>query len=235
MDNIWCMVGFVDLVGSTKMWNQCGSDMMNKVARLEQAIHTAVTRHGGMIVKTIGDASMFVREFPQPPTIPEMIACAKHLGTDIQQGIQKDKETLCCRRKHFQVRIGMAFGRVSRRHVQIQECKVYDYYGSTVNLASRMESKVCPVSQHGSFTLGISDATMKELSPDTAAVMAQHLHHEHVTYATYRVIRSSSRRDPSELTCRRSQRLLCFYQRNVQDLKGAAPCHTWTLNLSGSS
>jgi class 3 adenylate cyclase len=227
-DDIWCIVGFVDLVGSTKMWNECGSDMLTQVGLLETVIEKVVTTHGGMIVKTIGDASMFVREFPQKkmPTIKAVQACVYKIGQGIQQAVTGNV-TLVCRHKPFQVRIGMAFGRVSRRQVHIQTCEVYDYYGSTVNLASRMESKVSPP---GSFTLGITDDTMKTLPSNTADMLT---HQPHVTYARYR--HQARRKSAAQWVCRRSQRLLCFQQRDVSELKGAAPCHTWTTDLSASA
>lgn len=109
------VVGFADLVGFTRLSTRLGPDELpDVVGRFQElATHHLVT-HGGRVVKTIGDAVLFV--FPDGPAaavgaLGLVGACAEDRGLP-------------------PVRVGLACGPV----VELEG----DVYGDTVNRASRL-------------------------------------------------------------------------------------------------
>lgn len=232
---LWCMVGFVDLVSSTRLWNTFGPRMNEAIVHHENNIQQVVEKHGGIIVKTIGDASMFVIEYTRMPSLERITQDAFRVGTDIQR-ITRTDTRLRFAAKHthksptrFQVRVGMAFGLAVRRTVRIQSCQLHDYFGSVVNLASRMESKVCPVSPKGAFTLGFSLSFTKQFN-------RLEIHRRILEYwkkpghkLEFAAYQKSNDAHLNYFT--RSRRLLSIHHRDPLELKGAGDADTWTVHV----
>jgi adenylate cyclase len=108
-------VAFVDLVGFTAVSEQISpADVRNLAAKLLGAAETAVTRHGGRIVKSIGDAVMF--------TVSDPVRAA-HAALDICEAVAANDDMP-------DVRAGIGHGPVLPGYA--------DYFGRTVNLASRL-------------------------------------------------------------------------------------------------
>lgn len=108
-------VGFVDLVGSTRLSQQLsGAELATAVGEFETAAYDLALTHDGRVVKFIGDAAMFVASDPQS-------ACA--IGVD-----------LC------EVVAGHAVLDTARGAVGLGDAVSQggDYYGPTVNLVSRL-------------------------------------------------------------------------------------------------
>lgn len=103
-------VGFVDLVGSTEVLRtQSVAELAAAVDRFEQLVWEQVTRHGGRVIKLIGDEAMFVVDDP-------VAACKAALAL-----IESSPQA---------VRVGLAHGEIAALHG--------DRYGPTVNLAARL-------------------------------------------------------------------------------------------------
>ncbi len=107
-------IGFVDLVGFTPLSRSLSSaDLMSLVEEFEQRAFDVAGRHGGQIVKSIGDEVMIAA-----PDHGTVIAIAVALVS----GFDDDPEIRPC--------AGVTAGQVVFR--------LGDYYGPVVNLASRL-------------------------------------------------------------------------------------------------
>ena len=114
-------VGFADVAGFTRLARVLGEE---ELAGLVQSFETGaadlVASHGARLVKTLGDEVMFVA--PEP-AIAVAVACALHeleMPADVAR----------------KLRIGLATGRL----VSVMG----DYYGDTVNRASRLTAVAKP-------------------------------------------------------------------------------------------
>jgi len=114
-------VGFADLVGFTAQTQQLPEDeLANVVDRFENIAYDVVSRHGGRVVKMIGDEVMF--------TIDGAAAGAQ-LALDLAEEFRDDEHL-------SDVRVGLASGSVLEREG--------DVFGPVVNLASRIVSIAYP-------------------------------------------------------------------------------------------
>jgi adenylate cyclase len=108
-------VGFADMVGFTALSQQLEErELAQVVGRFEALAYDAVAGRGGRIVKMIGDEVMFVTDEP---------AAAAEIGLTLAETYGQD-ETVS------DVRVGLAHGPVLGLEG--------DYFGPTVNLASRI-------------------------------------------------------------------------------------------------
>ncbi|NJK65820.1 MAG: PAS domain S-box protein [Microcoleus sp. CSU_2_2] len=139
---------FADLVGFTPL-----SVTMNPIELVEllnqifSGFDLLCERHGLEKIKTIGDAYMAVGGIPNP-RVDHAEAIAE-MALDMQQEIAlfnvKNK-------KFFSIRVGIHSGPVVAGVIGIKKF-IYDLWGDTVNLASRMES-------HGlSWRIQVSEVT----------------------------------------------------------------------------
>jgi adenylate cyclase len=114
-------VGFVDLVGSTRLAQQMsGRELANAVNDFESAAYDLALTYDGRVVKFVGDEAMFVHSDPAG-------ACAAALDLrDMVAGHPLLTAARCA------VNVGEAIAQDG------------DYYGSTVNLAARLTSVAGP-------------------------------------------------------------------------------------------
>lgn len=114
-------IGFVDIVGYTSLVRDLGpEDVDALVDRFEALALEVTTRHGGKVVKSIGDAVLV--SFDEPA--PALQAALELAGACHEDDLLPD------------VRTGLAYGPVLTRYG--------DVYGSTVNLASRLTDMARP-------------------------------------------------------------------------------------------
>lgn len=114
-------VGFADLVGFTALSQQLEShSLADVVDRFESVAYGTVGKHGGRVVKMIGDEVMF--------TVEDPIAAAQ-CALDLAESYH-DADDLS------DVRVGVAYGTVIDRQG--------DLFGPPVNLASRMTAIAYP-------------------------------------------------------------------------------------------
>ncbi len=114
-------VGFADMVGFTVLSQQIAAeDLARVITRFEEIAYDRVTSWGGRVVKMIGDEVMFVADDAER---------AASVGLDLAEAYADD-ELLS------DVRVGIAVGPV----VAVDG----DYYGHTVNLASRIVNLADP-------------------------------------------------------------------------------------------
>jgi adenylate cyclase len=114
-------VGFADLVGFTAMSQQLDEgELAAVVGRFETTAYDTVAEHGGRIIKMIGDEVMFVTDDA---------AAAVRIGLTLAETFAGDDSM-------SDVRVGIACGTLLPREG--------DYFGPTVNLASRIVNVAYP-------------------------------------------------------------------------------------------
>ena len=115
VDGVTQIVGFADLVRFTELSLKLDDrELDHVVGRFDQVINRTVVRHGGRIVKMIGDGAMFAATNP---------VSAALIGLELSDAVADDQRLPG-------LRIGMASGQVLARDG--------DMYGPVVNLASRL-------------------------------------------------------------------------------------------------
>lgn len=136
---------FTDLVGSTAMYSRTGdAPAFRIVTNHFDIIREIVGRHEGAIVKTIGDAVMAV--FVNPVNC--LRACVE---------LDKRVQSITCDGVPLRVRVGMHAGPC----IAMRANERVDYFGTTVNLAARLES----AANAGEVTMARSDAERADIAP----------------------------------------------------------------------
>jgi adenylate cyclase len=114
-------VGFADLVGFTALSQQVDEHILASVVdRFESIAYDTVVSLGGRVVKMIGDEVMFVVDDDRS---------ALEIALTLSEAYSEDDQL-------SEVRVGLASGPVLEREA--------DYYGPTVNLASRIVAIAFP-------------------------------------------------------------------------------------------
>jgi class 3 adenylate cyclase len=122
---------FTDIHNSSKLWKIYDNIMYDALAKHDKIIRYHVKKYNGLIIKNIGDA--FMIHFP-------IWMDSIKFAINIQ-----DIFPIPIRHHLIELRIGIGIGQLYKKYTQIQHCKLVDYFGKTVNIASRMESKVSPI------------------------------------------------------------------------------------------
>jgi len=125
---------FTDIVGSSRLWKTYDYLMFQKIKQHEKIIRKIVTKNHGSIIKMIGDSFMVF--FKGKTGYKDALECANDIQNKFPIKIKNDD--------YLQLRIGMCQGVSKKFAITIQQKKLNDYFGTTVNLAARMEGKVSP-------------------------------------------------------------------------------------------
>ncbi|HSN05768.1 MAG TPA: adenylate/guanylate cyclase domain-containing protein [Candidatus Angelobacter sp.] len=114
-------VGFADQVGFTRLARRMEEDELAAlVERFESRSADVVAKHGGRIIKTLGDEIFFVAADPEAAAEVSLHLLTEHMADDTMP----------------RLRIGLATGTVVTRRG--------DVFGTTVNLASRLTALARP-------------------------------------------------------------------------------------------
>ncbi len=130
---------FADIVGFTELSGEVSPIELVEILNVVfSEFDYLAEKHSLEKIKTIGDAYMVVGGLPTPSlTHAEAIA---HMALDMLDTIEQfAKET----GKNFQIRIGINTGPVIAGVIGTKKY-IYDLWGDTVNIASRMESQGLP-------------------------------------------------------------------------------------------
>lgn len=127
---------FADLVDFTMLSTyKSPIEMVNLLNRIFSAFDQLAERHGLEKIKTIGDAYMVVGGLP---TIrPDHAEAIAEMALDMQHVIDKFNTEMG---ESFSIRIGISTGPVVAGVIGTKKF-IYDLWGDTVNMASRMESQ----------------------------------------------------------------------------------------------
>ncbi|NER35570.1 MAG: HAMP domain-containing protein [Oscillatoria sp. SIO1A7] len=137
---------FSDIVGFTPL--SARMEPIELVSLLNQMFSTfdeLTEKHGLEKIKTIGDAYMVAGGLPVPR--PECLEAVADMALDMQAAIDDFRVTLPLPGgelgERFQIRIGIHLGPVVAGVIGRKRF-IYDLWGDTVNVASRMESSGLP-------------------------------------------------------------------------------------------
>lgn len=130
---------FVDIVGFTELASEADpADVVRAVGELFTEFDTLTARHGAEKIKTIGDAYMAVAGLPEPR--PDHAAAMLGLAQAMVASVARYPDFLG---KPLALRVGLHCGPVVAGVIGRQRL-IYDLWGDTVNVASRMESTGLP-------------------------------------------------------------------------------------------
>lgn len=206
---------FTDVKGSSKLWAKNEDSMYDSLSDLEELMNKIINENNGMVVKTIGDS--FMCSYEEETALFDAIKTAISIQKSLtKKPIKSGKDKL-------QVRIGISYGDVYIRESKIQGVILKDYFGNTVNTASRMESKVSEV---GSFAFSF-------LSPiENEEEILSYLEKEEIDIE---VIEYNGDNCKTEEDRKRSARLLTDLQINscesIKELQGVDPVRVYKCDL----
>ncbi|MGK7905007.1 MAG: adenylate/guanylate cyclase domain-containing protein [Hormoscilla sp.] len=150
---------FADIVGFTKLSSQVTPiELVKLLNRIFSAFDQLADKHGLEKIKTIGDAYMVVGGLPVPRE--DHASAIARMALDMQKVIAQFNAEQAQYNSHntqtLKIRIGINTGPVVAGVIGVKKF-IYDLWGDTVNIASRMES-------HGiAGYIQVSEATYEHL------------------------------------------------------------------------
>jgi class 3 adenylate cyclase len=133
-------VFFSDLVNFTEISSRFDPEfIINELNQLFTKFDSIVEKHGCERIKTIGDAYMAVCGLPEPA--PDSAARILDAASEIIGFMEERKKYSPVK---WEIRIGVHTGDVVAGVVGVKKF-IYDVFGDTVNMASRMESNSEPM------------------------------------------------------------------------------------------
>ncbi len=143
---------FADIVGFTELSSHLPpQELVGLLNQIFSRFDTLAEKHGLEKIKTIGDAYMVVGGLPNPRT--DHAAAVAAMALDMQSEIRAMNSEFS---HPLTIRIGINSGPVIAGVIGIKKF-IYDLWGDTVNIASRMES-------HGQAgAIQVSEATYQAL------------------------------------------------------------------------
>lgn len=146
---------FADIVGFTELSSRLSPyDLVTRLNQIFSRFDALAERYGLEKIKTIGDAYMVVGGLPEPRQ--DHAQAVADMALAMQKEIQALSHDLG---ESLQMRIGINSGPVVAGVIGIKKF-IYDLWGDTVNIASRMESHGQPGAIH------ISETTYRHLHKD---------------------------------------------------------------------
>lgn len=151
IDSITLM--FTDLEGSTALYERLGDAAAYRLVRRHFGVLAEIIRaHEGALIKTIGDAVMAAFAMPE-----QAVQAALHIHDRIA-AFNSDYSRETCSTDNA---IGLKMGLHSGRCIAVTLNERLDYFGSTVNLAARLQGR----SRRGEVVLSESLAADPAVTP----------------------------------------------------------------------
>lgn len=207
---------FTDIKGSSNLWTNNEDEMFDSLNNLEKLMEKLISNNKGLIVKTIGDSYMCSFESE------DGLFDAIKMAIDIQKSL--DENPIKVNDQQIELRIGICYGDVYIKETQIQGVNLKDYFGNSVNTASRMESKV-------SETNGFAFSFLKDIDNDNEEEILNFLQDNDIDIKVIEYD-NNCKQDKNR---KRSARLLTDLQVNickkVDDLKGVKSVRVYKCKL----
>jgi hypothetical protein len=199
---------FTDIVGSSLLWKEREKQMYTSLEKQEDLFASIAKTHKGLIIKTIGDAFMIYFDNVKDAVL---------FSIDIQKELKR--KPIKIGNKKLEIRCGFTYGPLIKKVNDVQNCTVDDFYGNTVNTASRMESKVSDVGGFAFSSLGKFD------EKDVKDILDKE--------CTYKIIKFTE--NAKDIEFKRSGRLLTkshqYAVKDVDKLKGIKEVEVYSCQL----
>lgn len=186
---------FTDIVGSSKLQQKDEDKMSKKLDILFKQITKIIKNKNAYIIKTIGDAFFIVFENNNS------------LMNAIESGIKILEEV------EFDMRIGICKGDAELKEQKIQGKILNDQFGDSVNIASRMESKVADTNE-------IAFTNTEKLSETESKEILNMLSDYKLTKIKYVNNCADNKKDKKIRSVRILTDLQTNYCKNIKDLNG---------------
>lgn len=143
---------FTDVIGSSRLWSDDPEKMEKILDEHFRIMDSIISKYDGFIIKTIGDAFMVYFRRKDDSLLSAIRAAQEMI----------EQNTL-------RLRIGMCYGPTKEKAYKIQGVNLKDFFGNTVNIASRMETQVSP---HDGFAFAILEPLKPEISEEIMSEIA---------------------------------------------------------------
>ncbi|RYZ57170.1 MAG: adenylate/guanylate cyclase domain-containing protein, partial [Proteobacteria bacterium] len=132
-------VMFADIAGFTALSSRTSPEaLVTMLNELFSMFDTLAEKHGLEKIKTIGDSYMAVAGVPHP--VADHATAIAHMALEMQAGVEAYAKRTGT---ELSIRIGLHTGSVVAGVIGTKKF-IYDLWGDTVNMASRMESHGVP-------------------------------------------------------------------------------------------
>lgn len=125
---------FTNIKGSSRLWRSSAIEMNAALDAHAQQVRRLSNIFHGSIVKNIGDSHMLL--FEGTDALRRAVQFALTLQQEMSSGLLQVKQV------PLRIRVGIASGPIYVKYTVAQDKTLRDYFGNTVNTASRAESKV---------------------------------------------------------------------------------------------
>lgn len=201
---------FTDIKKSSTLWEKYGNKMNLALTKHNDQIVSLCKKHNGLIIKMIGDAYMISFN-----SFKDGISFAYDMCI-----LQKEKSVNLSKNDSINIRMGLCYGDINIKKTKIQNKELIDLFGSPVNMASRMESKVSDV---GGFAFSLYGE--KKINKNIISLLKKY---ENLKY----VLQLYTFKDCQKIN--RSERLLMTEQLqciNAEELKGVGEVLVYKCNI----
>ena len=132
---------FFDIVDSSKLWHKYNTKILKILKYIQSIILKELKIYKkSLLVKCLGDGFMITFK---------NILDAVNFSISICNYFIKPNKKLLIKNERILFKIGICHGKMYEHKINLQSSNLLDYFGNTVNIAARVQSKVAPVNGFG--------------------------------------------------------------------------------------
>lgn len=195
------VIMFTDIKSSSTLWKKYPNEIYLAINIHDQIIQGIIQQNKGMVVKPLGDSFMAYFDTKESAIKSAM---------SIQ--IYLNENPILVGNEIMRIRIGLASGEMYYKYSNIQNCKMKDFFGNTVNTASRMESKV---SEIGGFAIAFLDTKNQEMPKNVKKMLSKKFKIRKIVYKD---------------KCRKIDSLVNSECKLIAQLKGIKPVKVYSMS-----
>ena len=241
---------FTDIKGSSALWKKNQQEMYIALQLHEEQINRLVKKYNGTIIKTIGDAYMIAFLENDNNNNNDNLNYCNHcnhcnhsnrkqidrlkrsinLALALQEELTNDSKAIYIDKERLKVRIGIAYGPVYSKMSIIQNnISVLDFFGNTVNTASRAESKVA-IPDGFAFSILNNKKMNLDMNSEIESILALIPDHFQIEKRSY--LTSCKAPNLQRTNRGRSGRLVAVQCYDINELKGIEEVIIYKVNFN---